>query len=366
VAKLMGALIADGVEITVGVGFSTTAGNNTVPIGSTLSSITYTDVSTYVRSVQIKRGRSSELDDFTTGSCQIMFSNEDRRFDPENSAGPYYGELTPGRPIRIQATAPGGSAQTIFQGYVDQWDQQYTNPSDAIAVVTASDAFKVLNLITLPSYWEYQVREDGPTAWFRFDDGDAPTRPFETISGRSVGSWKTTAGAATTGASTGSLVANDSSVSAVFDGTDFIEIPIGFLPFDFFDYLAKTVECWISTSTTTDGKYGIFYKPGNEFTLALGMVVTGGVGVIQGQIGTGGGVNLSSVHTSSVHLKRDRYLQHDFLLCGDSRRTYPLLNSRLVLDTNRRSLRHRKRKLPNRQHSHSTPRLSTGHGRLDE
>jgi hypothetical protein len=300
VAKLMGALIADGVEITVGVGFSTTAGNNTVPIGSTLSSITYTDVSTYVRSVQIKRGRSSELDDFTTGSCQIMFSNEDRRFDPENSAGPYYGELTPGRPIRIQATAPGGSAQTIFQGYVDQWDQQYTNPSDAIAVVTASDAFKVLNLITLPSYWEYQVREDGPTAWFRFDDGDAPTQPFETISGRSVGSWKTTAGAATTGASTGSLVANDSSVSAVLDGTDYIEIPIGFLPFDFFDYLAKTVECWISTSTTTDGKYGIFYKPANEFTLALGMVVTGGVGVIQGQIGTGGGVNLSSVHTSSV------------------------------------------------------------------
>ena len=296
----MPAEIADGVQITVAIGFSTAAGNNTVPLNSTLASITYTDVSTAVRSVQIKRGRSSELDDFTTGNCQIILSNEDRTFDPENTAGAYYGELTPGRPIRVQATAPGGSAQTIFQGYVDQWDQQYTNPSDAVAVVTASDAFKVLNLINLPSYWEYQVREDGPTAWFRFDDGDAPTQPFETISGRSVGSWKTTAGAATTGASTGSLVANDSSVSAVLDGTDFIEIPIGFLPYTFVDYLAKTVECWISTSTTTDGKYGIFYKPANEFTLALGMVVTGGVGVIQGQIGSGGGVNLSYVETSAV------------------------------------------------------------------
>jgi hypothetical protein len=300
VAKLMPAEIADGVQITVSIGFATSAGNNTVPIGSTLASITYTDVSTYVRSVQIKRGRSSELDDFTTGNCQVIFSNEDRTFDPENTAGAYYGKITPGRPIRIQATAPGGSAQTIFQGYVDQWDQQYTNPSDAVAAVTASDAFKVLNLINLPSYWEYQVREDGPTAWFRFDDGDAPTNPFETISGRSVGSWKTTAGAATTGASTGSLVANDSSVSAVLDGTDFIEIPIGFLPFNVFDYLAKTVECWISTSTTTDGKYGIFYKPGNEYTLALGMVVTGGVGVIQGQIGSVGGVAQAYVETSSV------------------------------------------------------------------
>lgn len=296
----MPAEIADGVQITVSIGFATSAGNNTVPIGSTLASITYTDVSTYVRSVQIKRGRSSELDDFTTGNCQVIFSNEDRTFDPENTAGAYYGKITPGRPIRIQATAPGGSAQTIFQGYVDQWDQQYTNPSDAVAAVTASDAFKVLNLINLPSYWEYQVREDGPTAWFRFDDGDAPTNPFETISGRSVGSWKTTAGAATTGASTGSLVANDSSVSAVLDGTDFIEIPIGFLPFNVFDYLAKTVECWISTSTTTDGKYGIFYKPGNEYTLALGMVVTGGVGVIQGQIGSVGGVAQAYVETSSV------------------------------------------------------------------
>lgn len=296
----MPAEIADGVQITVAIGFSTAAGNNTVPLGSTLSSITYTDVSTAVRSVQIKRGRSSELDDFTTGNCQVILSNEDRTFDPENTASAYYGKITPGRPIRIQATAPGGSAQTIFQGYVDQWDQQYTNPSDAVAVVTASDAFKVLNLINLPSYWEYQVREDGPTAWFRFDDGDAPTQPFETISGRSVGSWKTTAGAATTGASTGSLVANDSSVSAVLDGTDFIEIPIGFLPYTFVDYLAKTVECWISTSTTTDGKYGIFYKPANEFTLALGMVVTGGVGVIQGQMGTAGGVNQSWVETSAV------------------------------------------------------------------
>lgn len=298
----MGALIADGVEITVGVGFSTTAGNNTVPIGSTLSSITYTDVSTYVRSVQIKRGRSSELDDFTTGSCQVMFSNEDRRFDPENSAGPYYGELTPGRPIRIQATAPGGSDETIFQGYVDQWDQQYTNPSDAVAVVTASDAFKVLNLITLPSYWEYRVREDGVTTWFRFDDGSTPTTAFETISGQSAGVWKTTAGTPTTGASTQSLVANDSSVSAVFDGTDFIELPISLFSFNIDDADKKTVECWISTETVTDGSYGIFYKPGNEFTIAIGMVVSGGVGTIQGQWGSVGGVGTSTAHTSTIQV----------------------------------------------------------------
>ena len=296
----MTSVIADGVAITVSIGFSTSAGNNTVPIGSTLSSITYTDVTSDVRRLSIKRGRSSELDDFTTGNCQIIFGNEDRKFDPEYTSGPYYGKLTPGRPIRIQATAPGDIGQTIFQGYVDQWDQEYTNPNDATASVTASDSFKILNQITLPSYWEYQIREDGPTAWFRFDDGDTPTAPFETISSSSAGVWKTSAGASTTGAASSSLVVGDSSVSALFDGTDYIEIPIGFMPFNLYNYLAKTVECWISTSTTTDGSYGIFYRPGYEYTIAIGMVVSGGVGIIQGQFGSVSGISISYAETSNV------------------------------------------------------------------
>jgi len=300
VAQLMTAVIADGVAIIVSIGFSTSAGNNTVPIGSTLSSITYTDVTSDVRRLSIKRGRSSELDDFTTGNCQIIFGNEDRKFDPEYTSGPYYGKLTPGRPIRIQAIAPGDIGQTIFQGYVDQWDQEYTNPNDATASVTASDSFKILNQITLPSYWEYQIREDGPTAWFRFDDGDTPTTPFETISSSSAGVWKTSAGLPTTGASSSSLVVGDSSVSALFDGTDYIEIPIGFMPFDSNNYLEKTVECWISTSTDATGKYGIFYRPGYEFTIALGMVVSGGVGTLQGQWGSVSGVNVSYAETSGV------------------------------------------------------------------
>ena len=296
----MSATIADGVVFTVEIGFSTTAGSGTIPINSTLSSITWTDVSSDVRSCSIKRGRSSELDSFNTGSCQITFANALRNYDPEYASGPYYGKLTPGRPIRIRATPPSGSATGIFFGFIDQFNQQYTNPTDATAIVTASDAFKVMNLITLPSYWEYETRADGPTAWFRFDDGSAPTTALDSISLASAGTWLTNAGAPTTGASTGSLVSGDSSVSAVFDGTDHIKIPIGYMPFSFIDYLAKSVECWISTSTTTNGSYGIFYRPGYEYTMAIGMVVSGGVGTIQGQWGTVAGVNQTTAETSTV------------------------------------------------------------------
>jgi hypothetical protein len=274
----MPAEIADGVQITVSIGFSTGAGDNTVPIGSTLSSITYTDVSTYVRSVQIKRGRSSELDDFTTGSCQVIFSNEDRRFDPENTVGPYYGKITPGRPILVQATAPGGSAETIFQGYVDQWDQQYTNPSDAVAVVTASDAFKVLNLLTLPSYWEYQVRNRGIAAyWLRMDEATGESSVGDSLQLIKAGDYKTPAGSATTAVSGSSLVANDSNTSAVFDGTRTVHIPSQSI------LAGQIVSFWIQTDTTTTGSYGIytFLAGSGRFPSCIGMDVADGVGTIR-------------------------------------------------------------------------------------
>lgn len=78
----------DNTTFTVEVGFSTSAGSGTVPLGSTLSSITWTDVTEYVQGVSIQRGRSNELDDFSTGSATIVLENNDRRFDPEYAAGP--------------------------------------------------------------------------------------------------------------------------------------------------------------------------------------------------------------------------------------------------------------------------------------
>lgn len=296
----MSVTIADDVVITVKIGFSTSAGNNTIPINSTITAIVYTDVSSYVRDISIKRGRSSELDDFTTGNCRVTFDNRQRVFDPENTAGPYYGKLTPGRPILIEATAPGGIAEGIFQGYIDQWDQQYENPKDAVAAVTASDAFKVLNLLTLRSAWDYYIDLINPIAWFRFDDGDAPSTAFESVSSKALGVWKNSSGVASTGASTTSIVKYNDSSAASFNASGFIEVPLATMPFQYGDSTTKTLTFWISTTTTTNGSYGIFYKPGNEATIAVGMVVTGGVGVIQAQWGSISGINTATAFTSAI------------------------------------------------------------------
>ena len=296
----MSVTLADGVVLTVEIGFSTTAGSGTIPINSTLSSITWTDVSSDVRSCSIKRGRSSELDSFNTGSCQITFANALRNYDPEYASGPYYGKLTPGRPIRIRATPPSGSATGIFFGFIDQFNQQYTNPTDATAIVTASDAFKVMNLITLPSYWEYQVRSRGIAAyWLRLDEATGTSSVFDSLQLINAGSYKTPAGAATTAVSGSSLVANDSNTSAVFDGTRTVVIPSQSI------LAGSIVNFWIQTSTTATGSYGIytFFGGSGAFPSCIGMDVTAGVGKIrisytQTQVGSFPGITstvLSSV-----------------------------------------------------------------------
>lgn len=277
----MTATLSDGVVFTVEVGFSTTAGTNRVPLGSTLESINWTDVSAYVRSVSTSRGRSSELDAFQTGSASITFSNADRRFDPEYAAGPYYGALTPLRPVRIRAQYGAGATTNLFFGWVEQWPQQYQNPTDATVTVTASDGFKILNLITLPSFWDYQIGNDGVTEWFKFDDGTTPAIAFDSATNTVGGTWQQTSGVSPAGLSASSLIQNSVTPAAVFNGSNWINClqvqPTVRLP-----AVANkiTVEFWIQTTHTTAGDYAIF-GGGRDF--GVGLSINGsGVGVIRG------------------------------------------------------------------------------------
>lgn len=268
----MSATLQDNVVLTVEIGFSTTGGAGKVPIGSTLSTINWTDVSAYVREVSTSRGRSSELDTFQTGSASITLSNADRRFDPEYSAGPYYGTLTPLRPVRIRAQYGAGSTTNLFFGWIEQWPQSYVNPTDATVTVTASDSFKVLNLISLPTEWAYHVQSDARVGhWLRMDDGNVSTL-FDSIGNRKIGDYKTTAGAVATGVSTNSLLVNDENPAGIFDGTTYADAT--------FTRSMSAISFWVQTSTTTTGSYGIvsfkYFSP-----CCIGMDVAAGIGTLR-------------------------------------------------------------------------------------
>ena len=77
---------------------------------------TWTDVTSYVRGMEIDRGVNDDWDLVASGSASVTLSNLDRRFDPFNTTGPYYGNLLPRRQIRIRATH-GGTTYDVFRGF---------------------------------------------------------------------------------------------------------------------------------------------------------------------------------------------------------------------------------------------------------
>lgn len=111
----------------------------------------YTDVTANVGSIDISRGRSTELDTFQAGSASVVLINNDREFDPLNTSGTYYGKVVPRIPVKITA----GSTQ-IFTGYIYDWDFDYSFPSGgkdvSAAQVSCIDAFSILGEQTLTAF----------------------------------------------------------------------------------------------------------------------------------------------------------------------------------------------------------------------
>jgi hypothetical protein len=103
-------------------------------------SYVYQDITSYVRSVDINRGVSRELDTYQAGSCRVVLDNNLRTFDPSYSSSPYYGEVKPQAAVRVTS----GNV-VIFTGFVDNWEFDYQIVADATATINAFDAISRLN-----------------------------------------------------------------------------------------------------------------------------------------------------------------------------------------------------------------------------
>lgn len=109
----------------------------------------WVDVSAYVSAVQTRRG-ATRADGpnlrYEPGTATVVLRNEDRRFDPTNTAGPYVTagvtQVEPMRPIRVRATWNGVS-YPLWRGYIDEWRIGYDGPNVSTATVTCFDAFTV-------------------------------------------------------------------------------------------------------------------------------------------------------------------------------------------------------------------------------
>jgi hypothetical protein len=102
------------------------------------------DVTNYVTSVAIQRGKNRELDQYDQGLANVVFNNNDRTFDPEFAASPYAGQIVPKRQIRISS---GNVVQ--FYGLIDDWNLTYETNGDSIAAAACSDATAAFALQTI-------------------------------------------------------------------------------------------------------------------------------------------------------------------------------------------------------------------------
>ena len=114
---------------------------------------TLTDVTTFVQSVSISRGRSRDLNAFTAGNCTIELENSsDGRFNPANTSGPYFPGIEPLIEVIVDCQVGGsGSFINLFQGFVTDWLTQYPNKTTSKVQVSCSDAFVKLANIEVDS-----------------------------------------------------------------------------------------------------------------------------------------------------------------------------------------------------------------------
>ena len=110
----------------------------------------FSSIGAKVRSASWGRGRNSFFDNFSAGSATVVFDNRDRLLDPVNTSSALYGELYPGRQFSL-FLSQGSSTATVFSGYVDSWEYDYTIDGDATVTVRVIDAFSYLANQTISS-----------------------------------------------------------------------------------------------------------------------------------------------------------------------------------------------------------------------
>ena len=110
--------------------------NDVYRLGGTL----FYDVTDRVKSVTINRGKSRELDRFTTGSANITFTNQDRAFDPFYESSPFYPDIRPRRNLRV-STIVNGSTAVQFTGLVEDWGIDYDVRGESTAFAACVDGF---------------------------------------------------------------------------------------------------------------------------------------------------------------------------------------------------------------------------------
>ena len=106
------------------------------------------DITEYCQELSITRGRQDQFSQFNAGQCSMKLVNNDRRFDPINTASPYY-DATAGRsgvvPRRLITVKSG--VNYLFVGRITDIDVQYNQDLSTVEITSADDFVLLANTV---------------------------------------------------------------------------------------------------------------------------------------------------------------------------------------------------------------------------
>ena len=111
----------------------------------TLSGDRFFDITDRLVSVSTSRGKNQALDRIDAGQLNLVVDNFDRLFDPLYADGFYFGQLIPGKEVRISC-----NGFPVIYGYVDDLDIAYEPGNRSIVSFQASDGLSNLTINNLP------------------------------------------------------------------------------------------------------------------------------------------------------------------------------------------------------------------------
>lgn len=117
--------------------------NTTYTLGGAFSLV---DVTEYVRSITISRGRSRLLDRTQAGSANITLDNRARLFDPTagTAVSPYSSSIVPRKNVQVSV-----DDQPVFSGLVDDWNLDYDISGDSTTTAVCVDGFVTLGQVAV-------------------------------------------------------------------------------------------------------------------------------------------------------------------------------------------------------------------------
>jgi hypothetical protein len=111
----------------------------------TLSGDRFFDITDRLVSVSTSRGKNQALDRIDAGQLNLVVDNFDRLFDPLYADGFYFGQLIPGKEVRISC-----NGFPVIYGFVDDLDIAYEPGNRSVVSFQAADGLSNLTINNLP------------------------------------------------------------------------------------------------------------------------------------------------------------------------------------------------------------------------